>query len=266
MNTLIYSIIFLTLSFSENKPSCDCNAYQERQVVSYQKGDIKTFLKDKNSFRLKLVNDRIAILDYFANHPEVSKENKAKITSSIWELKEVKFLLEKNLEAIQTVEILSAKSVQVFLNRIQDRSGLALKKSSDLLFGTYHGNEIPPFQVIKPGGGTNCEEGETPPNYDCGSVAQSVNNACLDGIQQKMECGYYADQGNDGEQQLSQDMMECTTAMENSRSACQQAIAACDNSYDPNRDQYDFWRRASLHCSLKELIRDPVQTQTSNGN
>ncbi len=41
---------------------------------------------------------------------------------------------------------------------------------------------------------------------------------------------------------------------------------SCDNTYDPRSDQYDFWRRASMSCTLKELLDDPLQTQTANGN
>jgi len=270
MKTYLLSWILL-LGFGINKPDvstiepCSCTENQTLAIDLYEKGDLQTFLTFKANVRLQLVKDRIAILSYYAQHPKVSTKAKAAIMGSIKELKRVERDLQKVSRKIRGATVKSRKQFMEYLLRIQDGSGVALKKSSEILFGSYHAGDAPPLLILQPGPGT-CEEGETPPSLDCGGVAQGVNSACLGGIEQKMDCGYYADMGNDGQHQLNQDMAECTTAMENSRAACQRAVESCDNTYDPRSDQYDFWRRASMSCTLKELLDDPLQTQTANGN
>jgi len=270
MKTFLLSWI-LVLGFGYTQPKvstiepCSCTENQRLAMDLYEKGDLQTFLTFKANVRLQLVKDRIDILSYYAKHPKVSAKAKTAILGSIKALKRAENDLKKVSRKIRGAKIKNRKQFMVYLLQIQEGSGVALKRSSEILFGSYHAGDAPPLLILQPGPGT-CEEGETPPNLDCGGVAQGVNNACLDGIDQKMDCGYYADMGNDGQHQLNQDMAECTTAMENSRAACQRAVESCDNTYDPRSDQYDFWRRASMSCTLKDILDDPLQTQTANGN
>lgn len=271
MKSIIISILILSITlsgFAKSSPKvpCDCETNQSIQLAYYNKGDFIGLLTSKNDLRLQLIKDRRAIMEYYAGHPAVYTRKKAKIASSIKELRLIERQLTSLSKKIKSAKVTDAKALNDWLHQIQGRSGLVLKRSSDILFGTYHGDEIPPFQIIKPGGGTNCEEGETPPNFDCGGVAQGVNNACLDGIQAKMECGYYASLGDQAQAQLYQDQSDCTTAKENSRSACQRAVESCDNTYDPDRDTFDFMRRAFFACSLKDALDEIPQTQTNNGN
>jgi hypothetical protein len=269
--TLLLAFLSFTISYSGPiktiEPGvCPCETYQTKSMELLKKGDAQKFLLLKLDFRLQLVQERMDHMAYFASHKMLIPGKKTKINSSIQELERVESQLIQLSGKIKAEKVFGSEKVKNYLYQIQKDSGLSLKKSSDILFGTYHSDDIPPFQIIKPGGGNKCEEGQTPPNYDCGSVAEGVNRACMDGIQQKMDCGYYARPGVDNEQQMSQDMQECTTAMENSRTACQRANENCNYNYNTQSDQYDFWRRASMQCSLREVLSRPAETQTSTGN
>lgn len=270
-NSIYLTLFVLLVSFgttqAKSKP-CNCVEYQKQLAASYEKGDHKAFLKDKTEFRLMLLSERLDILEYGMGHRNLLPEAKPTLSNSIGKIKAAISELKAIKSELKTMKVEDSKTFRTMMHKISGQSGPALAYSSDVLFGNYEADKVPYFKIFgkNPGGGTgNCEEGETPPSFDCAGAGAAVNRDCLDGIQQKQECGYYSEPGADNDARYQYDLQECTTAMENTQSACQRAVESCDNNYDMNADRYDFWRRASLSCAQREISTRPGETETNTG-